>query len=721
MSFQFVRPSYLSNRRNLLLSSLLATFYASAVLFISPVEAKVINASSGTTSAIQTAISQTSPGDTVKIPAGTFSYSGSIAFNAGITILGAGNTATILNKSGTSTTPMFTVNGSNGLRTTMGNFAIVGVVGSSSTVQDHAIRLNTCKDFHLYEITFRSFGYSAVYVKGNSRGLIRKCSFIDIFRPAINNLGYGVVVYGDANGAWSRPLDLGTENAVYVEDCYFKANRHAIASNDGARYVFRYNTVMDNGGNFQPIDAHGREYGSPRGSRSYEIYNNTVDNSVRSSWCQIFIRGGDGVIFNNTLLRGTTSNHILLANRSDGGHTSTSYPAPDQTRLLYVWNNKISNGNVVGVTIRSGHESFFKLGRDYWHEPMPGYKPYTYPHPLSGGAAEPPVVTPPSISTSTLTDAVEGRSYSLTLKATGGTTPYSWSISSGSLPSGMQLSTAGVISGTPTVSGSKTFTVSLVDGGGLKASKQMSLNVKSADEANLASSSTLLDDCNCLDSQHPVQNLWDGDTSGGVGRPGSGTSDSLWVEYDLGKPHKLSKVRLFGDAEGSWVSRNFSVYAKDSETGNYSAVVDRENCFANNWVEKNVDANARFVKLVVHGDPSAGSVQVRQFEMYGTIQPSTAAITAGNISAGMKARILEHTPGKILRYSVPQTAQVRLTIHDLRGRMIAQPLNETQIAGIHEFNLDSDLSAGNMASGHYIYRLSIGDEVFTIAKPMFEK
>jgi transglutaminase/protease-like cytokinesis protein 3 len=68
-----------------------------------------------------------------------------------------------------------------------------------------------------------------------------------------------------------------------------------------------------------------------------------------------------------------------------------------------------------------------------------------------------------SITTSTLPGGMVGSSYSATLSATGGTPPYSWSIVSGSLPSGLTLSTAGVISGTPSSTGTFSFTVQVRD------------------------------------------------------------------------------------------------------------------------------------------------------------------------------------------------------------------------------------------------------------------
>ena len=53
--------------------------------------------------------------------------------------------------------------------------------------------------------------------------------------------------------------------------------------------------------------------------------------------------------------------------------------------------------------------------------------------------------------------------YSTTLAATGGTGPYSWSVTKGSLPAGLTISSLGVISGTPTQAGNSAFTVRVKD------------------------------------------------------------------------------------------------------------------------------------------------------------------------------------------------------------------------------------------------------------------
>jgi hypothetical protein len=65
-----------------------------------------------------------------------------------------------------------------------------------------------------------------------------------------------------------------------------------------------------------------------------------------------------------------------------------------------------------------------------------------------GGGSTP---TPLSVTTSSLPNAQVGVAYSTTLGATGGTAPYSWSLTSGMLPPGISLDAAtGALSGTPT-------------------------------------------------------------------------------------------------------------------------------------------------------------------------------------------------------------------------------------------------------------------------------
>jgi hypothetical protein len=74
--------------------------------------------------------------------------------------------------------------------------------------------------------------------------------------------------------------------------------------------------------------------------------------------------------------------------------------------------------------------------------------------------------SPLAITSAALPSGTSGTAYAASLAATGGTPAYSWSVTSGSLPAGLTLAgTTGVISGTPTVSGTSSFTVTVRDNG----------------------------------------------------------------------------------------------------------------------------------------------------------------------------------------------------------------------------------------------------------------
>ena len=68
-----------------------------------------------------------------------------------------------------------------------------------------------------------------------------------------------------------------------------------------------------------------------------------------------------------------------------------------------------------------------------------------------------------TITTSSLPDGTMGHSYSYALNATGGTPPYTWSLTSGSLPPELKLSPAGIISGKPRATSTYGFTVKVND------------------------------------------------------------------------------------------------------------------------------------------------------------------------------------------------------------------------------------------------------------------
>ena len=82
-----------------------------------------------------------------------------------------------------------------------------------------------------------------------------------------------------------------------------------------------------------------------------------------------------------------------------------------------------------------------------------------------------------TVGPSTVPDATAGSPYSQALNATGGTTPHTFAVTGGALPSGLTLSTAGVISGTPTTNGPFTFTVTATDANGCTGTVTITLTV----------------------------------------------------------------------------------------------------------------------------------------------------------------------------------------------------------------------------------------------------
>jgi Putative Ig domain len=88
------------------------------------------------------------------------------------------------------------------------------------------------------------------------------------------------------------------------------------------------------------------------------------------------------------------------------------------------------------------------------------------------------VAQPLSITTgSPLPNGTLAMSYSQSLAATGGTPPLTWSVTSGALPGGLTLSSAGVISGTPTGAAMTNFSVQVVDSASRTATKAFTLTI----------------------------------------------------------------------------------------------------------------------------------------------------------------------------------------------------------------------------------------------------
>lgn len=129
-----------------------------------------------------------------------------------------------------------------------------------------------------------------------------------------------------------------------------------------------------------------------------------------------------------------------------------------------------STGEISGAPTASGTSSFTVQVKDSAASPSSATQSLSIT-----------ITSPLIITTTLLPNGSVNVAYSTTLQASGGTKPYSWSITVGNLPAGLSLdASTGVISGTPTTSQNSTFTVQVVDSSSQTATQQVSITIKSA-------------------------------------------------------------------------------------------------------------------------------------------------------------------------------------------------------------------------------------------------
>jgi hypothetical protein len=131
-------------------------------------------------------------------------------------------------------------------------------------------------------------------------------------------------------------------------------------------------------------------------------------------------------------------------------------------------------------------------------------------------------VTPLTIVTSSLPGGVLNMAYTATLAASGALTPYTWSIASGALPTGLSLTNStGVISGTPTETGTFSFTARVTAANGQSVTKLLSIG-----------SSTLV-------------TLWPGTTVPGLVDAGPDSPVELGVKFRSDVNGTITGIRFY--------------------------------------------------------------------------------------------------------------------------------------------------------------------------------
>ncbi|HET7301498.1 MAG TPA: putative Ig domain-containing protein, partial [Oleiagrimonas sp.] len=120
-----------------------------------------------------------------------------------------------------------------------------------------------------------------------------------------------------------------------------------------------------------------------------------------------------------------------------------------------------SSGVISGIPTGSATTTFSIESRDSSNGPAPLGGPYYASTYFTLTTQAPPPLT---LSPTSLTAPQAGVSYSATVTASGGVAPYSYAVTSGALPTGLVLNAStGAISGTSSVTGSYTFTITATD------------------------------------------------------------------------------------------------------------------------------------------------------------------------------------------------------------------------------------------------------------------
>lgn len=212
----------------------------------------------------------------------------------------------------------------------------------------------------------------------------------------------------------------------------------------------------------------------------------TVSLATGANTITVMTTAADGV---------TTMSYTVTVTRAEAAPVAANSSA---TVAANSSNNAItpvlSGGTATAVSIvtQPAHGSASASGTAITYTPVAGYSgsdSFTYTARNAAGTSSTATVAitvvPATLSVSpaagALAGATVGTSWSQTFSTAGGTTPYRYSISAGSLPDGLTLNgTSGVLSGSPTTAGTYNFTVSVTDAYGAAGSAAYSLTVAEA-------------------------------------------------------------------------------------------------------------------------------------------------------------------------------------------------------------------------------------------------
>lgn len=364
----------------------------------------------GSMADVNAAISDSTAGDIVNIPADSFTWGASgtyITVNKAIILQGAGQGQTIITLSDSGPTY-----GNGTIRISAAATVKSMTINGANNYNVTALSASTTNGWRVTDIAWNGGSISQGYfIYAGTYGLIDNNTIYVPYAQCET-----IFVRGPAN-SWQTTNSIGGADNVFIENNTFSGSGYVCDANSNARVVVRYNTI--NGTN--KIDGHGlaSNYSPSRGVRHMEIYNNLFTNTG-AYWKAIHVRGGTARIFDNVVDNGGATNYINLALTEYGSYIAQSnfggvcqcvadrpvldsigrgYITSEQdSEPMYIWGNTCNgsawsvimgeNTNACVATCGAFNMSDMVVaGEDYFiseakPEAMSGYTPYTYPHPL---------------------------------------------------------------------------------------------------------------------------------------------------------------------------------------------------------------------------------------------------------------------------------------------------------------------------------------------------
>ncbi|HEV8538089.1 MAG TPA: Ig domain-containing protein, partial [Bacteroidota bacterium] len=187
----------------------------------------------------------------------------------------------------------------------------------------------------------------------------------------------------------------------------------------------------------------------------------------------------------STLAAGSTNTDVTVTGTSSGG---SEFFDPGSGFLSHI-SASVSGSGITVNNVTYTNPTQVTLNIDVAAGAIPGGRTVTITNPdgqSTTGASAILTITAPGcpaimLAPASLPEGTEGTAYNQTITASGGTAPYAFAVTSGSLPTGLSLSTGGLLAGTPTTAGTSNFTVTVTDDSNCTGSLAYALTINAVD------------------------------------------------------------------------------------------------------------------------------------------------------------------------------------------------------------------------------------------------